>query len=235
MRIVAIIPARGGSKRLPRKNIYSILGKPAIAYTIEAAKESGVLDKIIVSTDDKKIAEISRTYGAQIPFIRPKELATDSASTYSVIKHAVEFLEKEGEKIDVIVTLQPNSPLLRPEHIKEGIDKFLKGNLNSLLSVTKGFPVWWVLKEEGNKYVPYVKLESGKNPFNVESQYLPRSYQPNGAIYITDRDFLLEAGAFVDDKGTGILFMSEEDSCDVDTEVDIIIIKEIMKKRQGRK
>jgi CMP-N-acetylneuraminic acid synthetase len=110
-KIIAIIPARGGSKGLPRKNIKLLLGKPLVAWTIEQAKNSKYVNKVVVSTEDKEIAEISRGYGAEVPFLRPKELARDDSPTIDAILHALNWFEESGEYFDIVVLLEPTSPL----------------------------------------------------------------------------------------------------------------------------
>ena len=152
--IVAVIPARGGSKRLPRKNIIDLNGKSLIAYTIEAALKSKYINKVIVSTEDKEIAEVAEKFGAKVPFIRPAKLASDTASTLGVLKHAVTFIEKEeNKKIDIVITLQPTSPLRTVHHIDESIEKFLKNNFDSLVSIkSTKYPAQWLMKSKDNNF-----------------------------------------------------------------------------------
>ena len=123
MKILAIIPARGGSKSVPRKNIVKVNGRPLISYTISAALMVDRLTDVVVSTDDPEIAEISRELGAQVPFVRPVDLASDQAQIAPVIEHALCFMEKiKGLKYDAILMLQPTSPLRTPQHIEESLD-----------------------------------------------------------------------------------------------------------------
>jgi CMP-N,N'-diacetyllegionaminic acid synthase len=125
-KIIAIIPARGGSKGLPGKNIKRLAGKPLIAWTIEQAKKSGWIDKLIVDTDDEKIAEIARKYGAEVPFLRPKELAQDKSSIYDVIFHALDWFKKIGLDFDSVALLEPTSPLRKDDDIDNAVRLFLK-------------------------------------------------------------------------------------------------------------
>lgn len=120
-KFIAVIPARGGSKGLPGKNIKELCGKPLIVYTIETALKSKIFDKVIVSTDSLEIAEIAKKAGAEIPFLRPKELATDTADSMDVLIHAIKFLEEKGEKFDYIMKLQPTSPLRTEEDIRKSV------------------------------------------------------------------------------------------------------------------
>ena len=134
--IVAIIPARGGSKGVPRKNIKNLCGKPLIQYTIDEAKRSNKISRVIVSTEDEEIAEISRNLGAEV-IMRPDELATDKAPTLPVIQHVIETLEKNQDfKVDAIMLLQPTTPFRKQEHIDQAIGLFLEKNPDSVVSVS---------------------------------------------------------------------------------------------------
>lgn len=232
--IVAVIVARGGSKSVPKKNIKLLAGKPLIAYTIEAALKSRFLDRVIVSTDDDEIAEISKKYGAEVPFKRPAELATDTAHTPEVIEHAVSWLEKnENYPVFAVVTLQPTSPLRKTRHIDEGIKKFLEGNHNSLISIKEAFSPYWMFKTEGNRAIPFVDYEKelGKvNPLELERQQLPRVYRVEGTLYITKRDYLKKEMSRFDLKNCGYILLDEKESLDIDTEIDFKLAEEVLKK-----
>lgn len=135
-KVLGIITARGGSKGIPGKNIKPMLGKPLIAYTIEAAKASGAFDRLILSTDDAAIADVAKQYGCDVPFMRPAELAQDNTQHLPVLRHAVEWLKtNEGYWPDYVMTLQPTSPLRQPFHIKEAVDLILKTGADSVVSV----------------------------------------------------------------------------------------------------
>jgi len=232
--VVAVIPARAGSKGLPGKNIRKLLGKPLISYTIEAALRSKFIDRTIVSTDGKKIADVARKYGAEVPFLRPAYLATDTAHTPPVIEHAVSYLEdREGYKVDVVVTLQPTSPLRRANHIDLGIKKFLKVGADSLASVKEAFPPWWLFRPKGDRVVPFIEFKKGVNALNLERQQLPRVYQANGALYVTKRDYLKRANSLVNPKSCAHLLMDEESSLDVDTPLDFKVIEQVLKTEKG--
>ena len=133
--ILGLIPARGGSKGLPRKNIRPLLGKPLIAWTIEQALASEYLDRVVVSTDDEKIAEISRKYGAKVPFMRPKESAADEARRIDVVLHAIDWMEKNDNSYDLIMLLQPTSPLRTSEDIDKAIKLFISKKADSLFLI----------------------------------------------------------------------------------------------------
>src|SRR3989344_3893142 len=137
-KFLGVITARGGSKGIPGKNIKPLLGKPLIAYTIEAAQESGVFDRIILSTDDPAIAEVAKKYGCEVPFIRPKELAEDNAQHLPVMRHAIQWLkEHEGYEPDYTMILFPTCPFRQPEHIREAVDIILKTGADSVLGVSR--------------------------------------------------------------------------------------------------
>src|SRR3989339_1726633 len=151
--IIAIIPARAGSKGLPGKNIRLLLGKPLISWTIEHALSSKYIDKVIVSTDDRKIAEISRKCGAAVPFIRPAKLATDKAKGIDVILHAVRWFEKKRNKFDLIMLLQPTSPLRTAGDIEAAIELLFEKKAGAVVSVceTEHHPLWSnILPKDGN-------------------------------------------------------------------------------------
>ncbi len=136
MKTLGIITARGGSKGIPRKNIKLLGGKPLIAYTIEASKESGIFDRIIVSTDDNEIAEVAKKYGAEVPFMRPAELAQDTTPTLPVLVHALEWLKSnEGYEPDAVAILQPTSPLRSSEHLRNAHVLFVQSGADSVVSV----------------------------------------------------------------------------------------------------
>ncbi|GAG81989.1 unnamed protein product [marine sediment metagenome] len=142
--IIALIPARGGSKGLPRKNIKELDGKPLIAHTIEVAKQSRIFDRIIVSTDDKEIAEVAKEYGAEVPFIRPAELATDTADAMDVLIHALKWFKNKGQNFDYVMKLQPTSPLRTEQDIKNSMDLIIQKDGDSILSVSEceHHPFW---------------------------------------------------------------------------------------------
>jgi len=134
MKILGLIPARGGSKGIPRKNIKPLGGKPLIAYSIEAGLKSRYLDKVLVSTDDEEIAQVARQYGADVPFIRPAELARDDTPTLPVIQHALRFLADKGETYDAVCLLQPSSPFRTPAFIDAAIEKYVRSGADSLVT-----------------------------------------------------------------------------------------------------
>lgn len=233
MEILAIIPARGGSKGLPRKNILSLYGKPLIAHSICAALDSKYINRVIVSTEDEEIARIARAYGAQIPFMRPMELAGDKTSGMEPILHTLEKLsEYERYYPDITVLLQPTSPLRTVKHIDDAVTLFLDHmqEFDSLISVTPlEHPVLW------NK-VMYVdgKLEDDIQHEHKKAQNrqdILEIYRLNGAIYIAKTDSLMQAKDFEMERTMGYR-MEIKDSVDIDTQLDFEWAEFLMKKRE---
>lgn len=179
--VLAIIPARIGSKGIKEKNIYVIQGKPLIGYTIEAASKSRYIDRTIVSTDSEKIAGISRRYGADVPFLRPEELATDTARTIDAVLHAVDTLRQEGECYDVIVLLQATSPLRDENDIDGALEYFESIGERSVLSISKieKSPILMRGKTPEGKLIPLINEGS-----TVRRQDFKDYFIVNGAIYI---------------------------------------------------
>lgn len=195
MKILGIITARGGSKGIPGKNIKPLAGKPLIAYTIEAAKESGVFDRIILSTDDKRIAEVARSCGCEVPFMRPAELAGDSTPHLPVLQHAVRWLEdREEYKPDAVVILQPTAPLRRGVHLREAAELFIKSGADSVVSVSEipghHNPHWQFCMDGDGK----LSLFTGEPISQVirRRQDLPTTFTRNGAIYLFKTHLLFD-------------------------------------------
>ncbi|GIU70250.1 MAG: hypothetical protein KatS3mg002_1486 [Candidatus Woesearchaeota archaeon] len=224
--ILAIIPARGGSKRLPRKNILPLAGKPLIAWTIEAGLGSKYLDEVVVTSDSDKILEIANNYKVHI-IKRPPELATDTASTIEVVEHVLSSIDK---KFDFIVLLQPTSPLRTAKHIDEAIELLFEKNADAVISVCEvdHSPLWCnTLPEDLNMSNFLPKDVKGKR-----SQDLPKFYRLNGAIYICKTDKFLEEKTFFLNKNIYAYIMDRKYSIDIDEEIDFklakVLIKEIL-------
>lgn len=182
-KVIAIIPARAGSKGVIGKNIKNLKGKPLISYTIEEAKKSKLIDKLIVSTDSQEIADISLSLGASVPFIRPSELSTDSSLTFDVIKHTMNFLKDKDEHYDIIVLLQPTTPFRKVESIDEAILTLKKSNkYTSVVSVVdvEGNHPLRMKKIEGDYLINYI--DQGFENMNPRDE-LPKVYIRSGAIY----------------------------------------------------
>jgi CMP-N,N'-diacetyllegionaminic acid synthase len=212
---LVVIPARGGSKGLPRKNIKLLEGKPLIQYTIEAARSVFTDDYICVSTDDEEIKSVVEELGLTVPFIRPEHLATDTAGTYEVLLHAVEYYENEGYFPDILIVLQVTSPFRSAQHIKEALSLY-DSKYDMLVSVkeTKSNP-YYVLREE-NEQGWLVKSKEGNF---IRRQDCPKVYELNGAIYIINVD-ALKSKPIHDFVKVRKYEMDEISSHDIDTELD---------------
>ena len=177
---ICIIPARGGSKRIPKKNIKDFFGKPLIAYSIEVALASGVFDKVVVSTDDESIAKVAKEYGAEVPYMRPKELSDDFSGTAEVIEHMVEFLTQKGEEYDYLCTLYATAPLLQKEYLLEGFEKLKNSDaINCFSATSMPFPIQRTFKVDENGRCEMFWPEN----FFKRSQDLEEAYQDAGQFY----------------------------------------------------
>jgi pseudaminic acid cytidylyltransferase len=180
---VAIIPARGGSKRIPRKNIKDFHGIPLIAYSIKVALKSNLFDKVIVSTDDEEIAKIAREYGASVPFIRPVELSDDFTGTGAVVNHALEYLKSVGEIYDFVCTIYATAPFLDEKYLIEGFEKLKNSNTKNAFSCTSmPFPIQRTFKITSNERCEMFWPEN----FMKRSQDLEESFQDAGQFYWTN-------------------------------------------------
>lgn len=177
---VAIIPARGGSKRIPRKNIKEFFGKPLIAYSIQTAVESKLFDKVVVTTDDEEIAKIAKEYGAEVPFIRPKELSDDFTGTGDVVKHALNYLKEHGEEFDFVCTIYATAPLLQPRYLIEGFEALKNSDaINAFSATSMPFPIQRTFKLDKNGRCEMFTPEH----YMTRSQDLQEAYQDAGQFY----------------------------------------------------
>jgi CMP-N-acetylneuraminic acid synthetase len=223
-KILAIIPARGGSKRLPKKNILDIAGKPLISWSINAAKKSLYIDDIIVSTDCEDIARVSEEYGATVPFLRPENISTDMSSTNDVILHAINAY-KQGE-FDYYIILQPTSPMRNSIDIDESIRQIFESNLDGVVSVCEceHSPLWCNTLPQ-NKELGSFLPEGIKN---LRSQDLDTYYRLNGAVYLYKNDSRFQyEGIFYSDK-VQALIMPTERSIDIDNIFDFKVAKALL-------
>ena len=210
---LAIIPARGGSKRLPRKNVLDLCGKPLIAWSIEAAKNSKYIDTVLVTSDDDEILSISKKYGAET-IKRPSELASDIATTFDAIQHAIEGVDK----FDYIVLLQSTSPLRNAKHIDEAIELLESKNADAIVSVCEmdHSPLWSNTLNDDMSMQGFLREEV----LNKRSQDLEKYYRLNGAIYICKTEKLLEEKSFMIKENIFAYVMDRESSVDIDEEID---------------
>lgn len=218
-KILAVIPARGGSKGVPRKNIRTLAGKPLIAWTIEAAKKSKYIDRCIVSSDDNEIMEVAEKWGGDVPFKRPLELGMDDTPDIEVFFHAINQLPM----YDYIVKLQPTSPLRRTEDIDKCIEFCFEKRAVACVSVAEAdsSPYWMYNLNEDQKMLPLIPMESD---MIYQRQKLPKVYQLNGAVYIANKEWLKQTRSFIADGAIGYI-MPQERSYDIDTESDFMMVE----------
>lgn len=213
---IAIIPARGGSKRIPRKNIKAFHGKPMIAYSIEAAVNSQCFDKIIVSTDDAEIAEVAIKHGAEVPFIRPDNISDDYATTLDVIKHAIEFTESQGWAVKNVCCIYATAPFLIPEFIQKGLDELTSAEIDYAFSATSfPFPIQRALKLSDEQRVEMFQPEH----LNTRSQDLEEAYHDAGQFYWGTKSAFLQRKPFFSPQSKAVLLPRKRVQ-DIDTNED---------------
>lgn len=222
-KILAVIPARGGSKGVPRKNIRELAGKPLIAWTIDAAKKSKYIDRLILSSEDSEIIAVAKSYGCEVPFVRPVELARDDTPGIEVVLDATQ----RCTGFTHVLLLQPTSPFRTHKHIDAFIEDFNQKKINCSVSVTTPdkHPMWSFSMTNENVLIPFYKEEIPTN-----RQALGIAYVLNGALYISDINWLKENHSFISSETNGFL-MSPESSIDIDTKLDFEICSYLMAKR----
>lgn len=218
-----IIPARGGSKGVPGKNIRELNGKPLIAWTIEEAKKSKFADRIILSSDDAEIIQVAKEYDCEVPFIRPKELARDETPGISTVLHAIE----QCTGYAYVVLLQPTSPLRTVEDIDGCIQFFLDSKAEACVTVkeVEESPYWMYSKNEEGHLINLIQQDS----LITRRQDLPKVYSLNGAVYVASIDFLSKNKSFLTKETIGYV-MPIERSFDIDTEIELMICEDMLKK-----
>lgn len=195
-KILAIIPARGGSKGVPRKNIKELGGKPLLAYTVEAAQKSKLIDRLILSSEDKEIIEVANSLGVEVPFKRPEKLAKDQSGSMGVVQHAVEVLEQQGEVYDAVILLQVTSPFREEGLIDQAIEKFIKSEADALVSVLPvphEYNPHWVFETDNNDNL---NIATGEKQIIKRRQDLPQAYFRDGSIYITKTKCIKQGSFF---------------------------------------
>lgn len=218
--ILGLIPARGGSKGIPRKNVTDLAGRPLIEYTVEAARESSVIDRTVVTTDDDEIASVAEAAGAEVPFMRPDSLAADDTATEPVVTHALEELSTDFSEF---VLLQPTSPLRTAEHVDEAVKKYRTADATSLVTVYEDHSYRWQADDEGATQINH----DGERKRRQDKQ---SEYVENGAIYMTDVPSYLETESFT--TGRTVLYtMNRLDSIDVDEPVDLRMAAVLLEQR----
>lgn len=223
MNVLGLIPARGGSKSIPQKNIALLAGKPLLAYTCEAALASLRLNRVVLTTDDPAIAEVGRACGVEVPFMRPTALAQDNTPSLPVAQHAIEWLrDQQGWQTDILVLLQPTSPLRRAKHIDAALALLAEGDSDTVVSVVEvphRYSPYSVMKRRGEYVVSFWQEPLPFDRFNRHE--MPVFYARNGpAVLATRCEVLWEHNSFYGPR-VRPLVMSEQDSIDIDTPLDL--------------
>ena len=219
---IGLVPARGGSKAIPRKNLAPLRGKPLLAYTGAASVEAGCLDRVLLSTDDEEIAEVGRACGAEVPFLRPSGLSTDSAPMLPVMIHALDWCVEQGLDVEAMVLLQPTSPLRTGRHIREAVALLRETGAQTVVSVVKvphQFTPGSIMKMEGAVLNPYLA-----GPLVLRRQDKDDLYARNGPAILAVREATLRRGKLYGDPTVGYV-MSEAVSLDIDTADDLWLVE----------
>ena len=231
MRILALIAARGGSKRLPGKNIRILDGKPLIVWSIDVARDAAEICDILVSTDDPKIAAVCTEAGALVPWLRPADLATDSAKSVDVALHALDWYERERGKVDGLLLLQPTSPFRSHETVLKGIELYSANPGYAVIGVSpaESHPMWCFRIQEGSMQ-PFFEHEG----MHLRSQDLPPAYAVNGAFYLIAPNDLRESNFFCSGRMVPLVINEPAESIDIDTELDWLIAEALLNLRRAR-
>lgn len=215
MKRIAIIPARGGSKRIPRKNIKNFLGKPVIIYSIQAALDSNLFDEVMVSTDDYEIAKIAKQFGATVPFMRSTKNSNDFATTYDVIEEVINQYKKQGIEFDEICCIYSCAPFISPEILVKALKKLVDNKFDSIFPVLKySFPIQRALSKDNDKLTMIVEEN-----LNIRSQDLEESFHDAGQFYWCKTNKIL-ANQKLFTSNTGGILISELEAQDIDNEID---------------
>ena len=232
MRVLGLIPARGGSKGVPRKNLCVIAGKPLLEYTAVAALDAHRLSRIVLSTEDEEIAEVGRHYGVEVPFLRPKALAQDTTPMLPVVQHALRMLTAAGDRFDAVCLLQPTNPLRRASDIDQAIGLLERTGADSVISFV----------EVGDTHPARMKYLTAEGrvidpPFAEEvegqrRQDLPQLYLREGSIYLTRTPVIVERDSLQGDHCQALI-ISPERACNIDTALDLFIAEQLLKRELG--
>jgi N-acylneuraminate cytidylyltransferase len=226
MKILAIIPARGGSVRLPGKNTRMLGGKPLIEWSIDLARKVSSIDKIFVSTDCNDIADVCRQTRLDVPVLRPKNLAGDKSSTIDAVKHAIEYLKERGEIYDFALILQPTSPLRSADNVRQAIDIVSSKDADAVISVCKceHSPLWTNTLPDDFSMTDFLETKFK----NIPSQELPIYYRLNGAIFLVNINRLYEEKTFLLSRNSYAIEMDAMASIDIDNEIDFLLAETII-------
>ena len=232
LKTLAVIPARGGSKSIPLKNLADLGGIPLIAHMIKHAIAAEVFDDIVVSTDDERIAEVARAYGAKVPFLRPAELATDAAPSHPAVKHAVEQMEYiNSMTYDVVVMLQATAPLVRPQDIAACVNRVAQGGCDSAVTVVRveqHHPFRLKRIVEDDILVNYI--DQGFEDMRAR-QLLPPVYKRSGAAYASRREVIITMGTVVGPRARAVV-VSPDTAIDIDSELDLELVRLVYERKR---
>lgn len=222
MNILCIIPVRGGSKGIPRKNLRDVGGKPLVVWTIEQARSAACDLDVLVSTDDLEIADVARAAGADVPFIRPAELAQDQTATEPVVEHAIDFRTSQGRRPDAVMLLQATSPIRFKGTLDLAVDQFRKSRVDSLVGVVPQTPFLWTMGEQ-----PVADYTVESRPRRQDLAEQDFRYRETGSLYITRTDIYEQYHNRLGGR-IGLFVMAEGEGVDVDTELDLSIARQQM-------
>lgn len=234
--VLAIVPARGGSKGIPRKNVRPLLGRPVLAYAVEAGLRARLVDRVVCSTDDAEIAEAARAAGAEVPFLRPAELAQDTTEDHPVFLHALRWLEEhEGYRPDIVVNLRPTSPLRRAEHVDGAVRLLRETGADSVKSVSLArqhpHKMWRLDGERSGVMRPFLQtpFRRARGP-DVPRAELDAVYWQNGVVDATLRSVIVDQGVMIGQRVAGLV-TEPEDAVDLDTPLDLLVAELLLQRR----
>jgi len=237
LRVLAVVPARGGSKGIPRKNLQLLGGKPLVALAVEAGRSASLVSRVLCSTDDPEIADAARAAGAEVPFLRPPELARDTAEDWPVFMHALDFLEREESWLpDIVVNLRPTSPLRRPSHVDAAIQLLQDTGADSVKAVclARQHPHKMWLRQPDGRIEPFLntpfRLARGPDVPRAELQDV---YWQNGVVDVTRREVILEQKTIIGRRVAGLV-TEPADSIDIDTPLDLALAELVLAQRAAR-
>lgn len=233
MNVLGLIPARGGSRGLPKKNILTLVGKPLIAWTIDVAKNSKLITKVVVTTDDPEIAAVSKEWGAEVPFLRPGDIAKDSSPTFEAIHHALTFFEQSGESFDVVALLEPTSPLRKQTDIDDALKQLLSkfAEVDGIISVGEiHLENPYVCKVIENGFI--APLMTGSHKISRRQDY-PKVFFPYGVLYAAKTKVLLKEKTFYTSKVLPY-FIERWQNYEIDDLYDLICVESILNHRLNK-
>jgi CMP-N,N'-diacetyllegionaminic acid synthase len=233
LRVLAVVPARGGSKGIPRKNMQLLAGKPLVVHAVETGLAAELVTRVVCSTDDPDIAEAARSAGAEVPFLRPSELAQDTSEDWPVFIHTLTWLEHDNWQPDLIVNLRPTSPLRTPRHVDEAIQLLLRTGADSVKAVclARQHPHKMWLRQPDGCIEPYLKtpFRLSRGP-DVPRAELEDVYWQNGVVDVTRREVILERGVMIGPRVAGLVTAPHE-SIDIDTPLDLALAELLLARR----